>query len=124
MAFYELVFIIRQDVSSSDVDKILNDFSNLVKDNDGEVIKTEYWGLRTLAYEINKNNKGHYVFFGLNAKPAVITEVERKMKLSNDIIRFLTIKVDRISDEPSPILKGKGLDNEEVIDVTLSKDMF
>ena len=120
MAFYELVFIIRQDISSSDVDKIINDFTKIAKDNGSNVIKTEYWGLRTLAYEINNNTKGHYVFFGLEADKSATHEIERRMKLSEDIIRFLTINVESISSEPSPILKSKNLDNEEVVDVTIN----
>ncbi|WPY00335.1 30S ribosomal protein S6 [Candidatus Trichorickettsia mobilis] len=122
MAFYESVFIIRQDISSSDVDKIIDDFTKIAKDNGSTIIKTEYWGLRTLAYEINNNTKGHYVFLGLEAKAAAIQEMERKMKLSENIIRFLTINVESISSEPSPILKSKHIDSEEIVDVTISKD--
>lgn len=120
MTFYELTFIIRQDISSVDVDKIINEFTKIVTDNSGKVVKTEYWGIRPLAYEIANNKKGHYVFFGLEAKPSTIQEVERKMKLSENIIRFLTIKVDEISKEPSPILKGKHSDSKEVVDVTIN----
>lgn len=122
MAFYELVFIIRQDISSSDVDKIINDFSNIAKENGAVIVKTEYWGLRTLAYEINNNSKGHYVFLGLKTESATVQEIERRMKLSEDIIRFLTIRVDEISSEPSPILRNKNTDSEEIIDVTVNKD--
>ncbi|WP_316353857.1 30S ribosomal protein S6 [Candidatus Trichorickettsia mobilis] len=122
MAFYESVFIIRQDISSSDVDKIIDDFTKIAKENGSTIIKTEYWGLRTLAYEINNNTKGHYVFLGLEAKAAAIQEMERKMKLSENIIRFLTINVESISSEPSPILRSKHIDSEEIVDVTISKD--
>ena len=124
MTLYELTFIIRQDISSADVDKIINEFTKIVTDNSGKVVKTEYWGIRPLAYEIANNKKGHYVFFGLEALPSVIQEVERKMKLSENIIRFLTIKVDQIAKEPSPILRGKYSESEEVVDVTInvSKD--
>jgi small subunit ribosomal protein S6 len=120
MTFYELTFIIRQDISSVDVDKIINEFTNIINENSGKVVKTEYWGIRPLAYEIANNKKGHYVFFGLEAAPSVIQEVERKMKLSENIIRFLTIKVDEITKEPSPILRGKYSDSEEVVDVTIN----
>ena len=124
MTLYELTFIIRQDISSAAVDKIINEFTKIVTDNSGKVVKTEYWGIRPLAYEIANNKKGHYVFFGLEALPSVIQEVERKMKLSENIIRFLTIKVDQIAKEPSPILRGKYSESEEVVDVTInvSKD--
>lgn len=119
-SFYELVFIIRQDISSADVDKIIDEFTKIANDNSGTIIKSEYWGIRPLAYEILNNKKGHYVFFGLQATAATIKEIERKMKLSEDIIRFLPIRVDSISAEPSPILKGKNSDNEEIVDVTIN----
>ncbi|WP_341754116.1 30S ribosomal protein S6 [Candidatus Tisiphia endosymbiont of Dioctria rufipes] len=122
MAFYESVFIIRQDISSADVDKITDDFTKIVKDSNGEVIKTEYWGLRSLAYKIGNNKKGHYVFMGLKTYFSVINELERKMKLSENIIRFVNINVDSISAEPSPILRSKSSDHEEIVDVTINKD--
>ena len=118
MKFYELTFIIRQDISSLDVDKIINEFTNIINENSGKVVKTEYWGIRHLTYEIANNKKGHYVFFGIEATSEVIDEVERKMKLSENIIRFLTIRVDEIAKEPSPILRGKYSDTEESVDVT------
>lgn len=122
MAFYESVFIIRQDISSADVDKITDDFTKIVEDSNDEVVKTEYWGLRSLAYKIGNNKKGHYVFMGLKTDCSVITEMERKMKLSENIIRFININVDSISVEPSPILRSKSLDHEEIVDVTINKD--
>lgn len=118
MKFYELVFIVRQDVSTADVDKIVNDFTKLINDHNNKVIKTEYWGLRTLAYEINNNKKGHYVFMGLEATSDTINEVERKLQLNENVIRFLTIKVPAIQEAPSAILRGKPAYNEESIDVT------
>src|SRR5688572_23620048 len=107
MAFYEVVLIVRPDVASVDVDKIISDFAGLATQQAGKVIKHEYWGLRPLAYEINNNKKGHYVLLGLEADYPTIKEMERKMKLSEDIIRFTTVRVEKISSEPSPILKGK-----------------
>ena len=124
MAFYESVFIIRQDVSSSDVDKITNDVTKIIIDNGGEVIRTEYWGLRTLAYKIGNNKKGHYVFLGLNTTHSVINEVERKMKLNENIIRFINIRVDAISSESSAILRSKNSENDEIIDVTINKELI
>lgn len=121
MSFYESVFIIRQDISSADVDKITDDFTKIVKDNNGEVVKTEYWGLRNLAYKINNNKKGHYVLLGIKADAAVINEMDRKMKLSENIIRFQNIKVQTISSEPSPILKNsKNSKTEGTVDVTVN----
>jgi len=121
MSLYELVFIIRQDVSSSDVDRITDDFIKIIKNEGGSLIKNEYWGLRNLAYEIDNNKKGHYTLIGFEGNGAVVTELERKMKLSEDIIRFMTHNVEEVSSEPSPILRGKSQDDEVAIDVTLSK---
>ncbi len=118
MPLYESVFIIRQDVSSADLDKITDGFVEVIKANGGELVKQEYWGIRNLAYEINNNRKGHYVLLGLNALPAAIAEMERKMKYSIDVIRFLTQRVEEISKEPSPILRNDRVEVEEVVDVT------
>ncbi|MFY9589323.1 30S ribosomal protein S6 [Rickettsia endosymbiont of Halotydeus destructor] len=120
MSFYESVFIVRQDVSLNDIDKITDDFIKIVKNNNGIVVKTEYWGLRPLAYKIGNNKKGHYVFLGLNTGPETIKELERKMQLNENIIRFLTQRVESISSEPSPILKTQNTENEPVIDVTVN----
>ena len=121
MPLYESVFIVRQDVSSHDVDKIMDSFIDVVKKNSGTLVKHEYWGMRSLAYEINNNRKGHYVMLALDAPIAAIKEMERKMKYSTDLLRFMTFRVDAISKEPSPILRGKSSD-DDVIDVTVTKD--
>mgnify|MGYP006073002769 FL=1 len=122
MAFYESIIIIRQDVSSAEVDKLANDFAQIVKDHDGKVIKTEYWGLKQLAYEIENNKKGHYYFMGIEANNILLAEMDRKLKLSESVIRSSLIRVDEISKDPSPILKAKSSDGEETIDVTINKD--
>lgn len=121
MSLYELVFIIRQDVSSSDVDRITDDFIKIIKNEGGSLIKNEYWGLRSLAYEIDNNKKGHYTLLGFEGNGAIITELERKMKLSEDVIRYMTHNVESVSADPSPILRGKSQDDEIAIDVTLNK---
>ena len=121
MSLYESVFIIRQDVSSSDVDRITEDFIKIIKSAEGSLIKNEYWGLRALAYEIQNNKKGHYVLLGFEADGATVNELDRKMKLSEDVIRFMTHNVEEISQEVSPILRGRSPENEITIDVTLNK---
>ena len=123
MAFYESVSILRQDISSSEVDKITDELANFITDNKGEIVKTEYWGLRNLAYKIGNNKKGHYVFLGLSANSTVINEMKRKMKLNENIIRFINIRVDSISSEPSHILKSKNSE-EGIVDVTINKDLI
>lgn len=121
MAFYESIIIIRQDVSSTEVDKIANDFAQIVEAHNGKVIKTEYWSLKQLAYEIENNKKGHYYFMGIEATKPLLDEMDRKLKLSESVIRSSLIKVDSISKDPSPILKEKNSDNQEAVDVTISK---
>ncbi len=108
MPLYESTFIIRQDISSQDADKIADGFAAIIKDDGGKIIKKEYWGLRTLAYKINKAKKGHYVMFGFEASSSAIQEMERKLGLSEDVVRNLTVKVDNISKEPSAILAEDG----------------
>ena len=122
MSLYELVFIIRPEVSSADIDKITNDFVKIVNDNGGKVEKNEYWGLKVFEYEINNYKKGHYIFLGLNIDSTVLKEIERKMKLSEDVLRSLSTKVEAITADPSPILRGKSYDTEEIIDVTSNKE--
>jgi small subunit ribosomal protein S6 len=121
MAFYESIIVIRQDVSSSDVDKIADDFVKIIKEHNGNVLKTEYWGLRALAYEIKNNKKGHYYFMGIEADNALVKELGRKIKLSESVIRSSLVKVKKISQEPSPILRTKSLDLEETVDVTINQ---
>lgn len=122
MAFYESIIIIRQDLSSADVDKIADDFVRIIKEYNGSVLKTEYWGLRNLAYEINNNKKGHYYFMGIEADGALVKELGRKIKLSESVIRSSLVRVKEISKEPSPVLKSRAIDLEETIDVTIEND--
>ena len=122
MAFYESIIIIRQDVSSADVDKIVDVLKQVIKNYDGNVVKTEYWGLRTLAYEIQNNKKGHYYFMGIEANKPLLDELDRKTKLSESIIRTSLVRVDAISKDPSPILRAKGSDDENIVDVTSNRN--
>ncbi|MFK7973973.1 MAG: 30S ribosomal protein S6 [Rickettsiaceae bacterium] len=121
MAFYESIIIIRQDVSSADVDKIVEDLKQLVLTYKGEIVKAEYWGLRTLAYQIQNNKKGHYYFMGIKADTQLLDEMDRRIKLSESIIRSSLIRVSAISDEPSPILREKNTDTDNTVDVTSNK---
>ncbi len=121
MAFYESIIVIRQDISSVDVDKIADDFVKIIKDHQGNVLKTEYWGLRPLAYEIKNNKKGHYYFMGIEADNVLVKELGRKIKLSESIIRSSLVKVKEISKDPSPVLRTRALDLEETIDVTINQ---
>lgn len=101
MPLYEHVFLARQDVSNTQVDALVKEFTEIIEAGQGKVTKTEYWGLKGLAYKIKKSRKAHYSFFNIDAPPAAIAEMERRMGLSTDVLRFLTIKVEAHETEPS-----------------------
>jgi small subunit ribosomal protein S6 len=94
MTLYETTFIVRQDTSTSEVENITKSIKSIVEVDGGKVLKEEYWGLRDMAYEIKKNKKGHYVMLILEASHRTMQEIQRKVKLSEDIIRNLTIKLE------------------------------
>ena len=101
MAFYESVVITRPELTESQVENLTNDLIAIITSENGKVISSENWGLRNLAYKINKNKKGHYFLINIDCDPSAIFEYERQMRINEDIIRFLTIKIDNISDKPS-----------------------
>ena len=105
MPLYETIFIARQDVPTTQVETLTKTFGDLVTTLGGQVKKTEQWGLRNLAYRINKNKKGHYVLFSLDASPESIAEMERNMKLNEDVLRFMTIHVEEHEEGPSAVLR-------------------
>ncbi len=107
MPLYESVFITRQDVPSGEVESLAETFAGIVGDNGGAVEKREYWGLRNLAYRIKKNRKGHYTMFHIDAPAAAVQEMERNMRISEDILRYLTIRVDAFEEGPSIILQTR-----------------
>jgi small subunit ribosomal protein S6 len=108
MPLYENVFIARQDISGAQVDALADTFTQLVGDNGGEVKKREYWGLRNLTYRMRKNRKGHYVLLNLSAPPAAVAELERTMRINEDVIRYLTIRVDELEEGPSVVMQSRG----------------
>src|SRR5215475_9242770 len=108
MPLYENVFIARQDISGAQVDALADTFTQLVADNGGEVKKREYWGLRNIAYRMKKNRKGHYVLFNIDAPSAAISELERTMRINEDVLRYLTIRVDELDENPSPVMQSRG----------------
>lgn len=111
MALYENVFIARQDISSAQVDALADQFTAVLGENGGAVKKKEYWGLKTLAFRIKKNRKGHYVLLNIDAPPAAVHEVERQMRINEDILRFLTVRVDELEEGPSAMLQSRGRDD-------------
>ncbi|CAN1533920.1 RpsF Ribosomal protein S6 [Paracoccaceae bacterium] len=98
MPLYEHVFISRQDLSSAQAEGLVEHFSTVLADNGGKVVENEYWGVKTMAYKINKNRKGHYAFLKTDAPAAAVQEMERLMGLHEDVMRILTIKVDKHSE--------------------------
>lgn len=119
MAFYETTMIIRPDLSNQQAEQIGTRYADLVKEKSGNVIKTENWGLRTLAYRVKKHRKGHYVMLGFDATGEVVDELERQLRISDDIIRYLSVRVDAMTAEPSVMMQAKnrvsrdGEDGEE-----------
>ena len=107
MAFYEHVVITRPDISPAQVDSFVEELSGFLKEKGATIGKTEYWGLRNLAYPIKKQRKGHYSLINIDAPAAAIHELERRQRLSEDVMRYMTIRVEELSDEPSPVLSRK-----------------
>ena len=104
MALYENVFIARQDVPQTQVETLTNQFAEIVAGLGGTVSKKEYWGLRSLTYRIKKNRKGHYTLLNIDAPSAAVKELERTMSINEDIIRYLTVRVDELEEAPSAIM--------------------
>ncbi|MFP3920286.1 MAG: 30S ribosomal protein S6 [Dichotomicrobium sp.] len=105
MPQYEHVFLARQDVSAQQAESLRDEFSKVISEHGGQVGKSEYWGLKPLAYKIKKNRKAHYTLMNIDAPPDAVAEMERQMRLSGDVIRFLTLRVDELDDKPSPMMK-------------------
>ncbi len=112
MPLYECVLIARNDVTQQQVESVADTIGTDLESDGGAIQKREYWGLRSLAYRVKKNRKGHYMLLGLDAKPAFITEMERRLSLNEDVLRFMTLRVDEITEEPSAILTRKSDDRE------------
>ena len=109
MAFYESVVIARPELTESQIENLINSLSKIISDEKGKVVKKENWGLRSLAYKIKNNKKGHYFMLNLDSEPPTIFEYERQMRINEDIIRYLTIRINEIDSKPSLM----NLDNDE-----------
>ena len=108
---YEHVFITRPDVSPAQMETSIEELKALIEENGGKVHKTEYWGLRTLAYRVNKNRKGHYGYLDMEADNSVLDAIDFKQKYADDVMRHMTVKVDELTEEPSAVLR-KGDDRK------------
>jgi small subunit ribosomal protein S6 len=113
MPLYEHVFLARQDVSQTQVEALIKEFADVVTAGGGKIGKTEYWGLKNLAYKIKKNRKAHYSLMNIDAPPAAVAEMERRMGLSPDVLRFLTIKVDQHETEMSVQMRKQDRDDRD-----------
>ncbi|MYE01938.1 MAG: 30S ribosomal protein S6 [Alphaproteobacteria bacterium] len=111
MALYENVFIARQDMSPAQVENLADEYGALMESLGGKVEKREHWGLKTLAYRIKKNRKGHYVLFNFDASGDAVAELERRMRLSEDVLRYLTLKIEAVDERPSVMLQARPRDD-------------
>ncbi|CAN5334630.1 30S ribosomal protein S6 [soil metagenome] len=112
MALYEHVFLARQDLAQAQVDTLAEIATKIIEDNNGRVVKTETWGLRSLAYKIAKNRKAHYVMLEIDAPGEVVAELERQTQINEDIIRYMTVKVDELEAGPTVMMRKSERDRE------------
>ncbi len=107
MPLYESVYIARPDISATQVEALTADMTKILEENGGKVTKDEYWGLKSLAYRIKKNRKGHYSLMNIDAPAAALIEMERNMRLHEDVLRYMSIRVEEHEDEPSVMMQSK-----------------
>lgn len=112
MPLYEHVFLARQDLAQAQVDALAQDATKIIEDNGGKVVKTETWGLRSLAYRIQKNRKAHYVMLEVDAPASLVAELERQTQINEDVIRYMTIKVDAHEQGPSAMMRRNERDRK------------
>jgi small subunit ribosomal protein S6 len=113
MPLYEHIFMARQDVTSQQVEAMVDQYKGVIEQNGGKVEKTEMWGVKSLAYRIKKNRKAHFTMFNLDAPPAALAEMERQMRISEDILRFITVRVDELETEPSVMMQKRDRDERK-----------
>lgn len=114
MPLYECVYIARNDVTQQQVEAIADGIATQFEAEGGRVAKREYWGLRGLAYRIKKNRKGHFMLLGLEAAPASINEMERQLRLNEDVLRFMTVRIEAIDEGPSAMLAKRSDDRDKI----------
>ncbi len=111
MAFYEHIYLARQDVSAQQVEELSSNLTSLLESNGGKIVKKEYWGLKTLAYRIKKNRKAHFSLFNIEATHEAIAEMERQMRINEDILRFMTLRLDAVEEGPSVMMQKRDRDD-------------
>jgi small subunit ribosomal protein S6 len=124
MPFYEHVFLARQDLATAQVEALTETFSRIIADGKGAVASHEYWGLRTLAYRIAKNRKAHYVMLNIDAPAPAIAEMERQVALNEDIIRYMTVRIEALPTEPSAMTKRGERERERNAGVEGGRDGY
>ena len=107
MPLYESVYIARPDISATQVEALTADMTKILEENGGKVTKDEYWGLKSLAYRIKKNRKGHYSLLNIDCPPVALSEMERNMRIHEDVLRYMSIRVDEHEEEPSVMMQSK-----------------
>ena len=112
MALYEHVFLTRQDAAPAQVDALTEKYKALIASNGGKVTKTEYWGLKSLTYRIRKNRKAHYALMNISAPAAAVAEMERQMRINENVLRFMTVRVEELEDGPSAMLQKRERDEK------------
>ena len=113
MPLYEHVFMARQDVTSQQVETMVDQYRGVIEQNGGTVEKTEMWGVKSLAYRIKKNRKAHFAMLNLDAPPAAVNEMERQMRINEDILRFMTIRVEELEEGPSAMMQKRDRDDRK-----------
>ena len=113
MAFYEHIYLARQDVSAQQVEELTNTLTEVLTSGGGKVTKNEYWGLKSLSYRIRKNRKAHYSLLNIDAPAAAVAEMERQMRINEDILRFMTIRVDALEEGPSAMMVKRDRDDRD-----------
>jgi len=107
MALYEHVFLVRQDAAPAQVEALTEQYQALIAEGGGKVTKTEYWGLKSLTYRVRKNRKAHYTLFNIDSPSAAVSEMERQMSLSEDVIRYMTVRVEELEEGPSAQMRRR-----------------
>jgi small subunit ribosomal protein S6 len=113
MPLYEHVFLARQDLSAQQVEDLTKQFSDVIGGLGGKVTKNEYWGLKSLSYRINKNRKAHMTLLNVDAPAAAVSEIERQERLSEEVLRYLTIRVDELEEGPSAMMRKSDRDRDD-----------
>ncbi|MEN5081575.1 30S ribosomal protein S6 [Bosea sp. TWI1241] len=111
MALYEHVLLARQDISAQQVDTLIEQFKGIIEANGGSVAKVEYWGVKSLGYRIKKNRKAHYSLLNIDAPPAAVAELERQLRINEDVLRFLTVRVEALEEGQSVMMQKRDRDD-------------